>query len=363
MTALIYQHKITTFYGHRRTCPRFLTPHLDESQTGQLIPTRNMTDFDVFKDEQAALDQARELLVSNPLPGELLVEFENLLRSYSKLFDTSRRLVRMSDRNEEYLKQANIQIRRQQDQLDRELAFAKNVQMSMLPGNGHLVRKQSEYELFAYLKPARSVGGDLYDVQESRGHLHFLVGDVSDKGVPAALFMARTATLYTDALAEDLTPGETLTKMNVALCEGNDECMFVTALCGCLDLPSGTLKLANAGHMHPIHITSEHAQATPVPGKIALGLVEGTSYPDITRELSAGDMLMLYTDGISEAMDVSGGLYDESRLLDCTHRAHTGSAEAQASTLLDDVAQFAKGAEQADDITLMVIRWARQSAP
>ncbi|MBT8128791.1 MAG: SpoIIE family protein phosphatase, partial [Gammaproteobacteria bacterium] len=141
-----------------------------------------------------------------------------------------------------------------QQKLESEIQIARGIQMSMVPGGGSVKIRESSYQLYSILRPARSVGGDLYFFKQDANRLHFIIGDVSDKGVPAALFMAKTVTLYTGALNDDLSPADTFTSMNQALCQNNDACMFVTALCGTLDLDSGRLVMANAGHMHPLQI-------------------------------------------------------------------------------------------------------------
>ncbi|UCB54531.1 MAG: serine/threonine-protein phosphatase, partial [Thiotrichales bacterium] len=187
--------------------------------------------------------------------------------------------------------------------------------------------------------------------------LHFIIGDVSDKGVPAALFMAKTVTLYTGALNDGLTPGETLTHMNQALSLNNDACMFVTALCGTLELDSGTLVMANAGHMHPIRKSQNSSGELIVDGGIALGLMEDAEYANITHQLAPQTSLLMYTDGISEAFNTRKEQYEEERLLALVEQAMDRSAEALGTATLTDVEKFVDDAEQSDDITLMVIHY------
>jgi sigma-B regulation protein RsbU (phosphoserine phosphatase) len=232
--------------------------------------------------------------------------------------------------------------------------------MSMVPGGGSVSVREHGYQLYAALRPARSVGGDLYYFQQSADRLHFIIGDVSDKGVPAALFMAKTVTLYTGALGEGLTPGEILAHMNQALSQNNDACMFVTALCGTLDLDSGRLVMANAGHMHPIRKTDAASGELPVDGGIALGLMEDAVYPDIEIELERRTSLLMYTDGISEAFNRQKEAYEEQRLLDLVAEAKDLSAEALGTASLADVENFVGNAVQSDDITLLIIHYGNE---
>jgi sigma-B regulation protein RsbU (phosphoserine phosphatase) len=246
-----------------------------------------------------------------------------------------------------------------QQKLESEIQIAKGIQMSMVPGGGTLSIKESSYDLYSILRPARSVGGDLYYIQHEANKLHFIIGDVSDKGVPAALFMAKTVTLYTGALDDDLSPGETFTHMNHALCQNNDACMFVTALCGTLDLDTGQLVMANAGHMHPVQKTQNTSAELIVDGALALGLMEKVEYPDVIHTLGAETSLFMYTDGISEAFNPAGEQYEEQRLLAFIDRSKDLSAEALGSSSLAEVEKFVESAEQSDDITLMVIHYGK----
>jgi sigma-B regulation protein RsbU (phosphoserine phosphatase) len=246
-----------------------------------------------------------------------------------------------------------------QQKLESEIQIARGIQMSMVPGGGTVSIRENTYELYSILRPARSVGGDLYYFQQQGNRLLFIIGDVSDKGVPAALFMAKTVTLYTGALNDELSPGETFTHMNHALCQNNDACMFVTALCGTLELDTGRLVMANAGHMHPVQKTQNASAELVVDGALALGLMEDIEYPDVSHSLDPGTSLLMYTDGISEAFNPAGEQYEEERLLAFVARAKDLSATALGSSSLADVEKFVDSAEQSDDITLMVIHYGK----
>ena len=240
--------------------------------------------------------------------------------------------------------------------LESEIQIAHDIQMSMVSGGGQASINIAEYQLYAYLNPARSVGGDLYYFEQEDDRLHFIIGDVSDKGVPAALFMARTVTLYTSNMKAGLTPGTIFTRMNDALYENNDACMFVTAICGTLHLDSGKLIIANAGHVYPVQHGAVHGNLT-LDGGPPLGLMPNTEYKDIQHQLASGDRLLMYTDGISEAFNTEHEQYQEERLLSFVDRSDAGSAKTLGESVLADLGDFVFGAEQSDDITLMVIQY------
>ena len=244
-----------------------------------------------------------------------------------------------------------------QQKLESEIQIATDIQMSMIPGSGNAFIQNEHYQLYAYLKPARSVGGDLYYFQQTDDVLHFIIGDVSDKGVPAALFMAKTITLYTRALKDGLTPGQTFTMMNDILSENNDACMFVTALCGNLNLDTGSIVMSNAGHMAPIIKREQQTVEHELKGAIALGLMEGVDYPDIKFQLNNKSSLVMYTDGISEAHDIDGRQYSDEKLLEFVKNLEPLNIEDTGKKIIESVDTFAAGTEQFDDITLLIIHF------
>jgi len=244
-----------------------------------------------------------------------------------------------------------------EQKLESEIQIAKDIQMSMLPGAGNVFIKHKQHQLFAYLRAARAVGGDLYYFQQSDSILHFIIGDVSDKGVPASLFMAKTVTLYTRALKDELSPGQTFTMMNDILVQNNDACMFVTALCGSIDLDTGEIVMANAGHMNPVirhaEITAEHE----IKGATALGLMDDVEYPDVSFTLGSGTTIIMYTDGISEAHDIDNKQYGDEQLIELITSTDVSDIQKTGTTIIDNVDGFSQATEQFDDITLMIIRY------
>lgn len=243
------------------------------------------------------------------------------------------------------------------ERLESELKIARRIQMDMVP-RGSAGGREEGYELSALLEPARDVGGDLYDHFAEGGRVFFLVADVSGKGVPAALFMARAKTLF-EAIATRLgDPAETLAEVNHGLCRENESGMYVTCVCGVLDTASGELAFACAGHEPPIHLLCD---GPPEPfhaeGGTVLGLVDGASFPLNRVRLAPGEGIVAYTDGVSEAFDAAGGLFGEERLLAAL--APLGQEQASQVTVAvrEAVRRFVNGAAQSDDITLLTLRY------
>lgn len=245
------------------------------------------------------------------------------------------------------------------ERFQSELGIAHDIQMGLLPlplAPAVLER----VDLYAAMLPAKEVGGDLYDYfMLPDGRLCLTIGDVSGKGVPAALFMAVTRTLIRASAEDETDPALIMQRVNNRLAENNPNLMFVTLLLGVLDLATGELAWANGGHPPPAVVSADGAvrllQGRSGP---ACGVQENLIYQRLNERLAPGDMFVGYTDGITEANNPGGALYGNDRLL--TRLAgQRASATAQAQALLDDVRRFADGAEQFDDITLILARRAK----
>jgi sigma-B regulation protein RsbU (phosphoserine phosphatase) len=239
--------------------------------------------------------------------------------------------------------------------LERELSLAHDIQMSMLPRQ-QLARP--EIDLAARLTPARSVGGDLYDVVMDDDGLWFVVADVSGKGVAAALYMAVAKTLFRATVRPGIGPGEVLARMNRELSRDNDQFVFVTAIVGRLSFATGAVTLGDAGHMPAFVIGSAAGPSIPaVPKCMALGVLEDTPYSEGRLTLAPGEALVLYSDGATDARDVAGDLFGSDRLARVVERLAGQPAEAIVSGIGTAVDAFAAGAAQEDDLTLLVLRY------
>jgi sigma-B regulation protein RsbU (phosphoserine phosphatase) len=244
------------------------------------------------------------------------------------------------------------------ERIESELKIAHEIQMSMVPKIFPPFPDRSEFDIFATLVPAKEVGGDLYDfffIDDD--HLCFAVGDVSGKGIPASLFMAVTKALFRAIAGNGGTPGEMLARLNTEICRDNEFCMFVTLFCAILNIHTGQLDYSNGGHNLPYHLDHDSVTLLENPGGRALGVVEQSQYGSGRLVLAPGDALLLYTDGVTEAMDSRERLYSDQRLAEflATHR---GSSPRQVvGDLVSDVRHFAGAAPQSDDITTMALRY------
>ncbi|HWX67766.1 MAG TPA: SpoIIE family protein phosphatase [Rhodanobacter sp.] len=247
---------------------------------------------------------------------------------------------------------------REQQRLASELEIAHQIQTALLPGAHYLDARCSNFELHAVLLPARSVGGDLYSyfMLDDR-RFYIMVGDVSDKGIPAALFMARAITLAKALAPRARSPERLLQLLNQELCRNNDGCMFVSLLCALLDTVSGNLVMASAGHEPPVLWGNDAPRLLEFDTGAALGLDEEATYPVQRLQLRPGETLLMYTDGITEAMDSALQMYGQERMLACLAGQEEAGDADPASLLVADVERFAAGHGQADDITVLALRW------
>jgi sigma-B regulation protein RsbU (phosphoserine phosphatase) len=242
------------------------------------------------------------------------------------------------------------------ERLEGELRAARRIQAAMLPepaaggpGEG--------YELGATLVPARAVGGDLFDHFRDGPRVFFLVGDVSGKGIAAALFMARAKTVFETEASREADPGALLARVNRSLCRENDAGMFVTAVAGVLDVSSGELTFALAGHDPPVLVpAAAPPTALSAEGGRVLGLIEVSDFPVNRLRLGPGDAVVVYTDGVSEALDTGGAFFGVERIVAAVGPLRQAAAPAVTGGLLGAVRAFAGEAPQSDDITILTLR-------
>jgi sigma-B regulation protein RsbU (phosphoserine phosphatase) len=243
--------------------------------------------------------------------------------------------------------------------LRHELTLAQSIQQSILPREFPDVPGA---DLYARMLPARNVGGDFYDffsLGDSR--LGVVIGDVSGKGVPAAIFMALCRTLLRSVASRGLPPGDALGEMNHLICADNRTELFVTVFYGVLDLGTGRFDFANGGHNRP-YLFGLDGRVCPLPVDEAegtiVGLIPEVPYTTASIQLRPGDGLLLYTDGVTEATDRDGRMYSERGLEVYLHQAHDRPATAIVGGLVDDVGSFIQGAPQTDDLTALAVRYA-----
>src|SRR5579871_2283307 len=254
---------------------------------------------------------------------------------------------------------AGHQAQKRLSSLESELAVANRIQQSMLPRRFPPFPGRTDFEIFAQMEPARSVGGDFYDFFEiDSDRLAFLIGDVSGKGVPAALFMASTRTLLRAIAMQGTTAAECIRQVNTILAKPSDNPMFVTLIYGILDTRTGAVDYCNAGHQPPYVLSSggELSQAADGGGLLA-GFEEKAVYQGGAAQLKPGDALVLFTDGVTEAFDDTGAMFDDARLEASLKSVASSPVDEIVKTVFRQVTAFTGPAVQSDDITVLAVRY------
>lgn len=255
------------------------------------------------------------------------------------------------------LQQAYAIINRQKERMEEELNIGRDIQLSMLPQNFAAFSGESSIQLYAAMQAAREVGGDLYDFfYIDDDHLCVCVGDVSGKGVPAALFMTISKVLIRSRAADDLSPASILTHANDELSANNDAMMFVTVFLAILNIRTGELRYSNGGHNPPyVKRTDGRVERLDQKHGPVLGPLGGIAYKEDCVTLSAGESLVIYSDGVTEAMNPSRALYGDERLAEFLQDDEFIDPKDLITRVVQSVGDFAEGAEQSDDITLLAV--------
>jgi sigma-B regulation protein RsbU (phosphoserine phosphatase) len=238
--------------------------------------------------------------------------------------------------------------------MDSELRLAREIQMAMIPAS--TLTEDPRYAVHAVLKPAREVGGDLYNVFALDGdRLVLAIGDVAGKGVPASLHMAMTQKLLKALARNDESPASLLGRLNRELCEGNETMTFVTLFVAFCNVQTGEVVFSNGGHNPPYGIFRGGVEPLRLDPGLALGIREQAVYTDQRIRLLPGEVLFLYTDGVTEAMNDREALFGDERLQAGLCRLRDGTPESICRGILDDLAQFVGQQMQSDDITMIAL--------
>lgn len=270
------------------------------------------------------------------------IEFKNLSEGINKTVDS-----------------LNESIEKEKKRLNEDLLMAHEIQLSALPIVENAFPTHKEFDIYALMNPAKEVGGDFYDFYlTDKEKLAILVADVSGKGVPAAMFMMRAKSTLKSLSSQNKHIGDVFEEGNASLCEGNNNLMFVTAWQGLIDLETGEYEFANAGHNPPL-IKHKNGQFEFLKSKVSLVLagMNGMKYKSQIGKLEPGDTIILYTDGVTEAMNRDRKLYGEDRLLTFANLCEFRNMKEFCSKLREDIASFAGTAEQFDDITILGFRY------
>lgn len=322
--------------------------HLKKDPETASIPVIFVTALSEERDEARGLELGAVDYITKPFnPALVKARVRNHLELKRHRDDLE---VEVKRRTEELL-----EVRQTQARLEGELETARNLQLSMLKPNSSRFGRQ--WSLAAFVKPARSVGGDLYDYTVTKsGEGLFLLGDVSDKGTSAALFMVKTLTLVRAFAKTTTRPDELLEKVNRSLCAFNDEFMFVTLTCCLLNFETGRLVWASGGH-EPLlkYGGSNGPEFLSQDNGPALGLMEETEFPLQETTLEKGEGFMLYSDGITEAQGEERVEFGEERLSAALERLERFGPGRICETVVNEVETFVAEAEQFDDMAIMVI--------
>ena len=252
-----------------------------------------------------------------------------------------------------------LEVTTAKERIQSELNVAKEIQEGILPKIFPAFPERSEIQLFASLESAKQVGGDLYDfffIDDT--HLCFVIGDVSDKGVPAALFMAIAMTLIRSTAEEHSSPAEIMVRVNDKLSRENPNSMFVTLFIGVMDTQTGKVAYASGGHNPPILIknTGETLYREGISG-LVVGGMEGMPYQELAFDLKPGEKVFLYTDGVTEALNPALELFSDAKLLEDVTRYRDADPQTLVRNIRESVREHVTTAPQSDDITMLVLQY------
>ena len=328
---------LVAFLGARSIRKHMVLPILSIS--------RRTADF-VNRQEGRGTELTREEKAAEDLIEKRQDELGALNRSLKKMEEDTRRYV-------EDLRLAA----EEKEKLASELDMAARIQLAVLPGVEAPFSDNPHFRLWASMKAAREVGGDFYDFfMTDETHAAFVMADVSGKGMPASLFMMASKSLIKTMARAESSPAKCLEKVNHMICENNPADMFVTVWLGILDLETGHMVYANAGHEYPALMRADGSFALMVEKHgFVVGGMDGIRYRDFDITLEKGDKLFLYTDGVPEATNASDELFGTDRMIESLNRAGKGSPEEIEAQIHKDIDAFVGEAPQFDDMTMLVL--------
>ena len=245
--------------------------------------------------------------------------------------------------------------------IENELKIAHSIQMSMLPKTYPAFPERHDIDIYGQVKPAKAVGGDLYDFFIRDEKLFFCIGDVSGKGVPASLVMAVSRSLFRNTAAHTVEPQQMVKGINESLSAQNDTNMFVTLFVGVLDLQTFTLDYCNAGHDSPVMIADGEVTMLPCDSNIPAGVMSGWEFTRQQTQMKTGSSIFLYTDGLNEAEDISHRQFGMTRVVETVQTAEN-TPQQLIDSMTEAVRQFVGQAEQSDDLTMLAIKVTNKDA-
>ena len=290
------------------------------------------------------------------------LDYRAEIRSNDEIGDLAKSFNGMAASLKEYIENLTA-VTAEKERIGAELDVATHIQKSMLPCIFPAFPDRKEFDVYATMNPAKEVGGDFYDFfMVDDTHLAVVMADVSGKGVPAALFMVIGKTLIKDHTEPGISLGDVFSDVNNMLCDSNSEGLFITAFEGVLDLVTGEFRYVNAGHEPPyICKQGEGYEAYRIKAGFVLAGMEDLRYREGSLQLSAGDRIFLYTDGVTEATDAENQLYGSERLHRVLNDHLDANPEALLAAVKADVDRFVGDAPQFDDITMLCMEYRGQT--
>ncbi len=297
-------------------------------------------------------ESAKEVAKGNfdtPLPD---IKFDDEIKVLRNSFET------MQISLSQYVEQLKITTAKQAA-MESELSIAHSIQMSMLPKTFPPFPERTDVDVFGCLKPAKAVGGDLFDFFIRNDQLYFCIGDVSGKGVPASLVMTVIRSLFRNISAHESEPARIVSTLNDSLVEGNETQMFATLFVGVLRLNDGLMSYCNAGHEAPILLSNE-VSTLPCEPNLPVGVMSDFVFGQQQTTLAPNTIVFLYTDGLNEAENVKNEQFGDQRIIDVAN-AVMQNGHSQATEIVEEmdaaVASFVNGAEQSDDLTMLALHY------
>lgn len=279
------------------------------------------------------------------------------IKNHDEIGSLSHAFEDMSEQINRYISELTS-VTAEKERISTELNLAAKIQLESLPKGYPAFPGRSDFDLFASMSPAKEVGGDLYDYMlVDDDHLMLVVGDVSGKGVPAALFMMTAKTLLDSGTQHGLSPKEIFETTNNQLCKGNESDLFVTCWLGILTFSTGELRFVNAGHPYPVLCHEGKFSYVKTNPNFVLGGMEGLPYKEHSINLVKGDRLFVCTDGVTEATNTKEELFGEDRLLSAMQKTGSMNAPDTLTSVRKDIDDFVGEAEQFDDITMLQFIW------
>jgi sigma-B regulation protein RsbU (phosphoserine phosphatase) len=242
--------------------------------------------------------------------------------------------------------------------IESELKIAHDIQMSMVPKTYPAFPDRDDIDIYGFVRPAKAVGGDLYDFYINDEKLFFCIGDVSGKGVPASLVMAVARSLFRNISAYTQNPSHIVMSLNEALSSNNDTGMFVTIFLGVLDLATGHLSYTNAGHNNPLIMINNEVSELACDSNIPIGVMSGWQFSSQDLQFNTGDSIFLFTDGLNEAEDINLSQFGMDRVQQIM-KSTVNQPQTLIETMNSSVKMFVGDAEQSDDLTMLDIKFTK----